>query len=143
MSNETKVIVRRDPSGGFRAIDSDGDEIVVDVPVAAGGKEGGWQPTALLLAALGGCLAMDMMFVLGKQGYDAGDYQVTVTGDRARTPSKPFSAMRATHSWTGDIPAGAIQRAIEIVDTKYCTVGITLKHGVTLGHALAEHTTPA
>jgi putative redox protein len=141
MSSESKVMVRRDPSGGFKAIHDDGGEITIDVPVSAGGKVGGWQPTTLLMAALGGCLAMDMMFILGKQGYEAGDYHVTVTGDRARTPGKPFSAMQATHAWTGAIPPDAVQRAIAIVDERYCTVGITLKHGIALHHALAPPTT--
>jgi putative redox protein len=138
MSDEVRVTVEPVAEGGYRAIDERGDQIAIDVPVAAGGLAGAWQPTALLLAALGGCLAIDMGIVLRKQGYDPGDYRVTVAGARASTPGRPFAEMEATHSWSGNIPDEVVRRAVALVDERYCTVGITLKHGVPIHHEVSR-----
>src|SRR6185437_15546779 len=101
MKSELRVVVERVADGEFRALDGQGSELRIDKPVASGGEAGAWQPTALLLAALGGCLAMDMEFMLRKQGLDPGRYSVVLTGERAAAPGKPFTVLHAAHSWTG------------------------------------------
>ncbi len=140
MKKELRVTVERVAEGKFVAVDGQGTELRIDKPVAYGGEEGAWQPTALLLAGLGGCLSMDIEYVLRKQGYDPGRYTVVLTGERAAAPGNPFSILHAAHSWTGDVAVDVVQAAIAEVDERYCTVGITLRRGVPLDHSFP--TTP-
>jgi putative redox protein len=142
MKSELRVVVERVADGEFRASDGQGSELRIDKPVALGGAAGAWQPTALLLAALGGCLSMDMEYVLRKQGFDPGRYSVVLTGERASAPGKPFTILHAAHSWDGEVAEEVVRAAIAQVDERYCTVGLTLQHGVSLHHTLvAGHDT--
>jgi putative redox protein len=135
MKKELRVVVERVADGKFRAVDGQGTELRIDKPVAYRGEAGAWQPTALLLAGLGGCLSMDIEYVLRKQGFDPGRYTVVLTGERAAVPGNPFRVLHAAHSWTGDVAVDVVQAVIAEVDERYCTVGITLRQGVPLRHS--------
>lgn len=68
-------------TGGMRAVtEVDGFEIVVDEPATHGGTGSGPQPTELLLASVGSCLALAMAFVARRQGVELLGLDVTVTG---------------------------------------------------------------
>ena len=68
-------------TGGMRAVTVvDGFEIVVDEPEIYGGTDTGPQPTDLLLASIGSCIALSMAFVARKRGIELLGLDVSVVG---------------------------------------------------------------
>ena len=68
-------------TGGMRAVSVVGGfEIVVDEPATHGGTDTGPQPTDLLLASVGSCIALSMAFVARKRGIELLGLDVSVVG---------------------------------------------------------------
>lgn len=77
----TDRVVRTRWTGGMRAVsDAAGFEIVVDEPVEHGGTDTGPQPTDLLLASVGSCMALSIAFVARKRGIELRGLEVEVVG---------------------------------------------------------------
>ena len=52
---------------GFDVTDADGHTMRIDIPVAQGGNGSGFRPMQMLLSALCGCSAVDVISILKKQ----------------------------------------------------------------------------
>jgi putative redox protein len=83
-------------------------------------------PQALAYATMA-CMAMDVVHVLtkGRQGLRA--LTVEFEGERASEPPRRFVSMHLKFVLTGDIDPKAVERAIELSKTKYCSVSNTLR----------------
>jgi putative redox protein len=87
-------------------------------------------PTAmeLLLVALGSCTAVDVIGILNKKREDVKDYRVEVRGEQRETHPRSYSKIAVHHVLAGrSISAKAVQQAIELSETKYCSVAATLR----------------
>jgi len=88
-------------------------------------------PIELLLVALGGCLAMDVIAILRKQRQDVKAYEVAMTGQRREECPRAFTRIELIHRLTGrDLRLRAIEQAIHLSETKYCSVHATLSKDV-------------
>ncbi len=91
-------------------------------------------PMQALLAALGGCTAMDVISILRKKRLHVQAYRVEVTGER-RTDAHPkvYTRIEIVHRvWGSDVTAAAVEEAVRLSDTKYCSVHAMLEHGVAI-----------
>lgn len=59
-----------------------GHSLVLDEPVEAGGKDGGMTPYELLLAGLGGCIAVTPRLYAKHKGWPLQDVRVILTHDK-------------------------------------------------------------
>jgi putative redox protein len=85
-------------------------------------------PVELLLVALGSCTATDVASILAKKRQHVTSYLVEVSGTRREEHPRAFTAMRVHHIVTGrSISAKALAHAIELSETKYCSVAATLR----------------
>jgi uncharacterized OsmC-like protein len=67
--------------GGLRCTVQAGKfRFVIDEPESAGGTDAGPQPTDMLLASLGSCVALALAWVAKKRGIGLGDLRVSTTG---------------------------------------------------------------
>jgi putative redox protein len=81
-----------------------------------------------LLVALGSCTASDVAGILAKKRQQVTSYVVEVSGERREDYPRRFTAMKVHHILTGrSISAKAVAQAIELSDTKYCSVAATLR----------------
>jgi putative redox protein len=104
-----------------------GHAIVMDDAVGDGGP----RPAELLMVALAGCTAMDVISILRKKRQPFGRYEVRVAGEqRDDPPPHVFEQVRVIHVVEGDVEVEAVRRAIELSATKYCTVTGNLASGV-------------
>jgi putative redox protein len=84
-------------------------------------------PVETLLAALGGCHAMDIISILRKKRQDVTAYRVDVTGERRTEHPRSFTRIEMVHRLKGhDLSPGAIAEAIRLSETKYCSVRFSL-----------------
>ena len=91
----------------------------------------GPSPAEVLLAALGGCGAMDVIGILRKKRQRVTGYEVEVTGQRAPEHPRRFTRIEVVHRLRGrDLSPAAIEEAIRLSDTKYCSVHATLAPAV-------------
>jgi putative redox protein len=104
------------PSGHSLALDTDSHRSVAPSPVE------------LLLVALGSCTATDVAGILAKKRQHLTSYIVEVTGQRRDEYPRSYTSMRVHHILTGkSISPKAVAHAIELSETKYCSVAATLR----------------
>ncbi|AEU36516.1 OsmC family protein [Granulicella mallensis] len=85
-------------------------------------------PMELLLLAVGGCMASDVVDILRKKRQRVTDYKVEVTGDRREDFPRSFKSIKLHHILTGEsLSEVAVKQAIELSDSKYCSVSATLR----------------
>lgn len=85
-------------------------------------------PVELLLVALGSCTATDVAGILKKKRQQVTSYTVEVSGQRRDDYPRSYTLMKVHHILTGrSISAKAVAQAIELSETKYCSVAATLR----------------
>jgi putative redox protein len=83
----------------------------------------GATPVDALLAALGGCAAMDVIDILRKKRQPVGGYRVIVDGDRREQHPRVFTRITVHHVVSGrGVSETAVREAIRLSDEKYCSV---------------------
>lgn len=110
----------------FRALTGSGHGLVLDD--AAG--DAGPRPAELLLVALAGCTAMDVISILRKKRQVVEGYEVSVRGHQRSEHPNAFTDIEVHHLVRGPVDAAAVRRAIELSATRYCSVGAGLSSGV-------------
>jgi putative redox protein len=85
-------------------------------------------PVELLLIALGSCTAVDVVSILKKKREQVTSYRVEVRGERRSEHPRSFTRMEVRHIVHGrNISEKALSQAIELSETKYCSVAATLR----------------
>jgi len=85
-------------------------------------------PVELLLVALGSCTATDVASILAKKRQHVTSYIIEVSGERRDEYPRKYTSMKVHHIFTGRaISPKAVAHAIELSDTKYCSVAATLR----------------
>jgi putative redox protein len=85
-------------------------------------------PVELLLIALGSCTAVDVISIMRKKRAQVTEYRVEVKGFRSPEHPRKFIRMEVLHVVRGRrISERALAQAIELSETKYCSVAATLR----------------
>ena len=121
----TKAIVKFVDDDLFVGITPGGRAIVLDTDSK---RSSGPSPVELLLVALGSCTATDVVSILKKKRQHVTNYTVEISGERRSEPPRSYTSMKVHHILTGrSISPAAVAHAIELSDTKYCSVADTLR----------------
>ena len=107
------------PGRQFVAVSGTGHALVVD---DAEGHSAA-KPIELALLALGGCEAFDVVNILRKQRQKVTHYEIELRADQNPEPPNYFTHVEIRHHLRGEIDPAAVQRAIHLSETKYCSVG--------------------
>ncbi len=112
----------------IEAVNDMGNKVQMDGSPADGGHNKGFRPMQMLLAAMGGCSAVDVVTILRKQREVLKDIKITVTGEREQgvTPSL-YTEVHAHFKLYGDIDEDKAQKAVALSVGKYCSVAKTLE----------------
>lgn len=105
-------------SSGGHALTLDGDSGAGPSPVQA------------LALSITGCMAMDVVAILGKGRHAVRALDAKFVGDRAELPPRRFITIRMTFIVHGDVPADAVERAIQLSREKYCSVSNSLREDI-------------
>ena len=104
--------------------DDSGHSIVMDAPSGYKGEGTGARPVEVLLEALAGCTAMDVISVLEKKRQHVTGMEIHVTGTQREDEfPKIYTRIELTYVVTGyGVQPAAVARAIELSEGKYCSV---------------------
>jgi putative redox protein len=129
-------ISRIDQDFHMEAVNEAGKKIHMDAGPADGGHELGFRPMQLLLAAFGGCSAIDLIAILRKQREPLHDLKITVTGEREQgvVPAL-YTEVHAHFRLFGNINPEKAERAVQLSVDKYCSVANTLEKTATVTHS--------
>jgi putative redox protein len=108
----------------FVGWDGIGHGVVMDGMPDFAGEGTGARPIELLLYALAGCTAMDVVSVLEKKRLDVRGVEIVAAGVQ-REDSHPhyYETIDLEYIVTGvDVPDAAVARAIELSEDTYCSV---------------------
>jgi putative redox protein len=109
--------------------------IVMDGAPEGGGRNLGPRPMETLLAGAGGCTAYDVVTILKKSRQDIVDVAVEMDADRAPTDPKVFTRIHLHFVVKGrKLRPEAVERAIELSATKYCSASIMLGKTAEITH---------
>ena len=110
----------------FRAA-SGTTQIVID-----GDSSAGPSPVQTLIISLAGCMAIDVVSILRKGRHPVGPFSVKLVGTRADDHPHRFLRIELHFEIHGNVPAGAVERALELSREKYCSVWHSLRQDIEL-----------
>ncbi len=117
----------------FAGRDRFGNSIVIGSTPHSEPQFKGVKPSDLLLLSLLSCSAYDVVKILEKQRHKLHSLRVTAMSVQQERPPYAFQKIHVHYRlWGHNLRAAQVQRAIELSETKYCSVYNTLKHGVEL-----------
>lgn len=110
--------------------------VVMDGSPTFGGSSAGSSPKELLLMALGGCTAMDVIPILKKKRSPVEGFEVNITGTVREEHPQVFTDIHVEYIFQGhDLSPADIESAIELSTTKYCAVSAMLRTSVNITHS--------
>lgn len=110
-----------------------GHKIIIDADTAVGGEDRGPRPKLLMLSALGGCTAMDVVAILKKMRVDIEGLNVIVEGDLTEEYPKHFYKMHIIYEFKGkNLPVEKLQKAIDLSSERYCGVSAVYRKAMEL-----------
>ena len=129
-------------TGEYRAVVTwAGDEFFIGTPPSGhaqvidvkGDRRAAPNPVEMLLVAVAGCTAADVISILLKKRQEVYRYHVEITGTRAEEHPRKFETFHVHHIVHGrNVSEKAVADAVELSDTKYCSVAATVRPTATI-----------
>jgi putative redox protein len=113
---------------GLDVTDADGHTMRIDIPLEQGGNGTGFRPMQMLLSALCGCSAVDVISILKKQRQVLEGLTIEVDGHReeGKEPSL-WKNIQLIFTITGEVDPSKAYKAVDLSMEKYCSVAETLR----------------
>ena len=84
-------------------------------------------PVELVLIALCGCTAYDVVNILRKKRQPFTGLEVTAQAERATQPPRVYTEINLTYRVRGQVSPKAVEDAVRLSETKYCSVSAMLE----------------
>jgi len=110
----------------FEARSESGHTVTMDSQARPG--HAGPSPMELMVAAVAGCTAMDVVSILEKMRQPVAGFEVEVTGERADGNPKRLTAIGITYRLRGvGLAREKVERAVELSHSTYCSALASLR----------------
>jgi len=110
--------------------------ITMDGPENFGGSDSGIRPKELILLSLAGCTGSDIVVILQKKKVKLDDFEMNITAEMADEHPQVYTKINIESVFYGkDIQEKDVERAIELSQTKYCSVTHMLNKAVEITHS--------
>ncbi len=121
-------IKRLDDDYHMAAINEAGNTIFMDGAPEIGGHGLGMRPMQLLLTAVGGCSAIDVILILKKQKQLITSFEVEVDGENEKVADhKIWKNIKLHFKINGKVEEKKALRAVQLSVDKYCSVSKILE----------------
>lgn len=109
--------------------------VVMDGPEDFGGSNAGIRPKELILIGLAGCTGSDVAVILKKKKINLDGFDINITADVQETHPQVYTKINLEYVFYGNgIPKDAVERAIELSLSTYCSVTAMLQKSVEITH---------
>ena len=129
-----RVTLKKIGAAAFEAEGASGGPLVLDGTEAIGGEGRGMRPMDLLLTALAGCAAMDVVHILHRQKEPLEGLEIEVEGTRADAVPAPYVRAHLVFVARGPVNDKKLQRAVTLSVEKYCSVRNSLDPSIEVTH---------
>ncbi len=110
--------------------------VVVDNTEQNGGSAAGASPKEMLLFALAGCTASDVIPILKKKRVALQNFEIRITANEREEFPRVFTDIHLEYVFAGEnIAAKDVEHAIHLSLTKYCSVHAMVQAGVKITHS--------
>lgn len=110
--------------------------VMMDGSVAEGGSAAATSPKELVLVGLGGCTGMDVANILRKKRVQVEWFQIHITAEEGDDFPRVFTKIHLEYVIRGkNIRTVDVERAIELSQTKYCSVTAMLRKSAEITHS--------
>ena len=114
----------------YESFNENGNKVMIDMRAYAARIS--QSPTEMLLSAVAGCGAVDIVLMLKKRRRQIIDFKIETEGERREETPRYFTAIHCTYSITSpDVTEEEFQKAAKLAIEKYCSVASSLKAQVT------------
>lgn len=121
----------------FDGLSGSGFHIPLDTAPESGGENQGSRPMELFLVGLAGCTAMDVISILQKKRQQVTGFEVKVHGERAEEHPRVITDITIEYVVKGkNIDPAAVERAIELSETRYCPANAMLSKTAKIEHKI-------
>ena len=119
-----------------------GHKIMLDAGEQHGGRDLGPRPKPLMLVALAGCTAMDVVSILTKMKVKLDNFDVKVEGEQSEEQPVHYTSMHIIYEfWGKDLPADKLEKAINLSHERYCGVSAVYRKAMPVTHETVVHDT--
>jgi putative redox protein len=91
-----------------------------------GESKAGNSPMELVLIALCGCTAYDVVSILQKKREPFGAIEVSAQAEKAPEPPRVFTDIKLLYKVSGKVARKAVEDAVRLSEEKYCSVAAML-----------------
>lgn len=109
----------------FVGVGPSGHAVLMDSSPQAGGEDSAPRPAELLLFALGGCTAMNVMSILNKMRTPPRRFEVLIQAERAPEHPKAVRKVHLIYRAEG-VPEENLRKAAQLSQERYCLVSHSL-----------------
>lgn len=119
-----------------------GHKLMLDAGEQVGGHNLGPRPKPLMLVALAGCTAMDVVSILAKMRVDLENFDVKVEGEQSEEQPVHYISMHIIYEfWGKDLPVEKLEKAINLSHERYCGVSAVYRKAMPVTHSMVVHNT--
>lgn len=109
--------------------------ITMDGPENFYGSNAGIRPKELILLSLAGCTGSDVVAILQKKKVNLKGFEINITAEQKEEHPQVYTKIHLDFVLYGkNISEKDVERAIELSQTKYCSVTVMLQKAVEITH---------
>lgn len=128
---------RTDRDFGLEAQNEEGNTLLMDASTDIGGNGKGMRPMQVLLSALGGCSAVDVILILRKQKQTVTSFEIELEAEREKINEYSlFKDITLHFKIKGEVEFEKAERAIQLSLEKYCSLAKTLEPTASIHYTL-------
>ena len=125
-----KTVTRMIADEVYEAVNENGNAVMIDMRKVEERKS--QSPTELLLSALAGCGAVDIVLMLKKRRKTVKGLVIETTGTRREEAPRYFTAIHCRYLLTSpDATEEELNKIAQLALEKYCSVATSLKSKIT------------
>lgn len=114
-----------------------GHHVVMDALPVVGGNDEGSRPKELMLAALAGCTAKDVVSILKKMRVEPEYFNVRVEAEMTEEHPKHYTAMHIIYELKGEnLDLEKVKKAVDLSQNQYCGVSAVYRKAMEITYEI-------
>ena len=131
-----KALIRQVDGMTFTGKADSNHWVMMDGSLNEGGSAAATSPKEMVLVGLGGCTGMDVASILKKKRVQLSGFELHISAEETEDYPRIFTKIHIEYVLRGqNIKPRDVEHAIELSQTKYCSVTAMLRASATVSHS--------